>query len=86
MSQVEFTTIDRGHLMTPAAKVQSEEVRRQVSKRFKREMRERKAAGQSVARVFGQLWEELAADAPLPEHEHAELYHELLAWTKRWLK
>jgi len=62
------------------------ETQRQVLKRFKREMRDCKASGVPVSQAFAGLWEEISTEVKLSEGEQAELYRELLEWTKRWLK
>lgn len=62
------------------------ETQREIVKRFKREIRECKAVGMSVDQAFAGLWEEVAAEAALSESDQAQLYQELLDWTKRWLK
>jgi hypothetical protein len=60
--------------------------RRDITKRFKREMRECKAIRMPVDRAFAMAWEALTNRAGLTEAELAELYHSLLEWTRRWLK
>ena len=62
------------------------QTQRDVMKRFKREIRECKAIGMSVENAFAALWEEISIRARLSEGEQAELFQQLLAWTKRWLK
>ena len=62
------------------------ETQRQVMKRFKREIRECKASGMSIDQAFAALWEEISSKVKLSEGEQADLYQELLDWTKRWLK
>jgi hypothetical protein len=62
------------------------QTQREVIKRFKREMRECKAIGMSVDQAFAALWEEISTRVKLSESEQADLYQELLDWTKRWLK
>ena len=60
--------------------------RRELTKRFKRELRECKAMRVPVDQAFAALWDDLSGRAALPEPELRGLYQELLDWTKRWLK
>ncbi len=62
------------------------DTQREVLKRFKRDIRECKAMGMSVDQSFAALWEEISAEAQLPDEQLGKLYRELLDWTKRWLK
>ncbi len=53
---------------------------------FQRALRGCTRRGFSVEECFGLIWEETIELLPLSEADQGQLYEEMIAWARRWVK